>query len=62
MPEKKAVLLRLDPDVWAELARLAQRDLRSINGEIEFLLREALTRRGVAPKLRRTPGSGKGSR
>jgi hypothetical protein len=62
MPEKKAVLLRLDPEVWTELARLAQRDLRSINGEIEFLLREALARRGVAPKPRRTPGSGKGSR
>jgi hypothetical protein len=52
--EKKAFLLRLDPGVWTELERLAQSDLRSVNGEIEFLLREALARRGVTPKPRRT--------
>jgi hypothetical protein len=51
--EKKAFLLRLDPAVWTELERLAQSDLRSVNGEIEFLLREALARRGVVPKQRR---------
>ena len=45
MPERKAFLLRLDPEVWAELTRLAQRDLRSINAEVEFLLREAIARR-----------------
>jgi hypothetical protein len=48
MAEKKAFLLRLDPVVWAALERLAQADLRSINAQIEFLLRDALARRGVA--------------
>lgn len=45
MAERKAFLLRLDPEVWNELTRLAQRDLRSVNAEIEFLLREAIHRR-----------------
>ena len=47
MAERKAFLLRLDPKVWVELERLAQCDLRSVNAEIEYLLREALARRGV---------------
>jgi hypothetical protein len=51
--EKKAFLLRLDPAVWTELERLAHSDLRSVNGEIEFLLREALARRGATVKPRR---------
>jgi len=53
MPEKKSFLLRLDRAVWAALDRLAQSDLRSVNAQIEYLLREALARRGIAPK--RTP-------
>ena len=48
--EKKAFLLRVDPGVWAELERLAATELRSINGQIEFLLREALERRGIRLK------------
>ena len=50
MANKKAFLLRLDPAVWSDLERLAQSDLRSVNAEIEFLLRDALTRRGIQPK------------
>jgi hypothetical protein len=50
MAEKKAFLLRLDPAVWAELERLAQGELRSVNAQIEFLLRDALGRRGIKPK------------
>jgi hypothetical protein len=46
-PGKKAYPLRVDPALWEELQRLAARDLRSVNAEIEFLLREALARRGV---------------
>ena len=49
MSAKKAFLLRLDPAVWAELERLAQRELRSVNAQIEFLLRDALAQRGIAP-------------
>lgn len=33
--------------MWEELQRLAARDLRSVNAEIEFLLREGLSRRGI---------------
>jgi hypothetical protein len=46
-PDKKAFLLRIDPALWAELERLAQSELRSVNGQIEYLLRDALERRGV---------------
>jgi hypothetical protein len=54
MAEKKAFLLRIDPAVWIELGRLAQAELRSVNAEIEFLLRDALARRGIVP---RTPSA-----
>lgn len=47
--EKKAFLLRLDPALWTALERLAQSELRSVNGQIEFLLRDALSRRGIGP-------------
>lgn len=53
MAERKSFLLRIDPEVWAEIERLAQAELRSVNGQIEYLLREALTRRGVEPKAAR---------
>jgi hypothetical protein len=47
MAERKAYLLRVDPDLWSEIERLAQGELRSVNGQIEYLLREALARRGI---------------
>ena len=50
MAERKAYLLRVDPEIWAEIERLAQSELRSVNGQVEYLLREALEKRGVAPK------------
>lgn len=57
-PEKKAFLLRIDPDLWAELERLAQAELRSVNGQVEYLLREALAKRGIAAR----PGKPKAGR
>ena len=51
-PDKKAFLLRLDPDVWAELESLAAQELRSVNGQIEYLLRGALAARGRTPQAR----------
>lgn len=42
---KKQVLLRLSPSLWNELARWAEDDFRSINGQIEYLLSEAVRRR-----------------
>jgi len=44
--ERKSILLRISPLLWEEIARLAERDLRSINAQIEFLLREAIRQRG----------------
>jgi hypothetical protein len=44
--EKKSLLLRLDPAVAAAIESLAAQELRSINGQIEWLLREALAKRG----------------
>ena len=56
---RKAFLMRIDPALWAELERAAAADLRSVNGEIEYLLREALRRRGSLAKpieaLRKMP-------
>ncbi len=45
--ERKAFALRLDPALHDAVARLANIELRSVNAEIEFLLREALRARGV---------------
>ena len=47
MAERKSFLMRIDPALWRELERWAADDLRSVNGQIEFVLREALRRRGV---------------
>lgn len=45
-PSRKAFLLRLDPAVAAAIEALAAQELRSVNGQIEWLLREALAKRG----------------
>jgi hypothetical protein len=57
-PGKKAFPLRIDPALWEELQRLAARDLRSVNAEIEFLLRESLARRGVKVREPKSKDSG----
>lgn len=43
----KPFLLRIDPRVLAAVQRWAEEELRSLNGQIEFILRQALARRGV---------------
>jgi hypothetical protein len=45
--ERKAYPLRVDPALWAAVERSAASDLRSVNAQIEFLIREALKARGV---------------
>ena len=50
MAERKPFLLRLDPKVYEALQRWADDDLRSLNGQIEFLLRRALADAGRAPR------------
>lgn len=49
-PERKKLLLRLDPAVHDALARWAGDELRSTNAQIEFLLRRALADNGRMPK------------
>jgi len=43
--QRKSFLLRMDPTLYAALERWAAQELRSVNGQIEFLLREAVRRR-----------------
>ncbi|MCL6092078.1 MAG: hypothetical protein M1435_03930 [Actinobacteria bacterium] len=42
MSERKQYLLRVDPELWRELERWAAADLRSVNAQVEWLLREAV--------------------
>ena len=57
--DKKTFLLRIDPDLWAEMERLAAAELRSVNAQVEFLLREALASRSVRSKTARKSRSGR---
>ncbi len=45
MESRKSFLLRIDPELWRELERWAQDELRSVNGQIEFVLKEAVKKR-----------------
>jgi hypothetical protein len=54
--DRKAYPLRVDPGLWAAVERMAAAELRSVNAQVECLLREALGARGVelkAPKMRK---------
>jgi hypothetical protein len=49
--ERKAFLLRLPPDLWKDLEKWAADELRSVNAQIEYVLRQAVAkRRGSAEK------------
>ena len=56
---RKAFALRLDPALHDAVERAAAADLRSINAEIECLLREALARRGVRVAVSQAPRRGR---
>ena len=58
MPKRKAFLLRISPDLWEEISGWAADELRSVNGQIEFLLRQAVRRRRTGER----GGSGSESR
>ena len=45
MSDRKSFLLRIDPALWDDLERWAQAELRSVNGQIEYLLRQAVNKR-----------------
>ena len=50
MAERKAFLLRLDPNTYAALEKWAADELRSLNAQIEYLLRRALQQAGRSPR------------
>ena len=54
MAERKPFLLRIAPDLWAELEAWANDELRSVNGQIEYLLKQAVLKR---KSHRETPGA-----
>jgi hypothetical protein len=43
--QRKSFALRIDPNLWNEIEAWAQQEMRSVNGQIEFILREAVIRR-----------------
>ncbi|MGD0463474.1 MAG: Arc family DNA-binding protein [Tepidisphaeraceae bacterium] len=45
MAERKNLVLRIDPALWAEIEKWAQDELRSVNGQIEYLLKQAVVAR-----------------
>ena len=61
MAERKSFLLRVDPELLEKIQRWANDDLRSLNGQIEYVLRDALRRAGRtigAPPAAPAPPSG----
>ncbi|MBT1177412.1 hypothetical protein JS532_07535 [Bifidobacterium callimiconis] len=47
---KKQYSLRVDPELWAAVERWASDELRSVNGQMEFIIRDSLKRAGRLPK------------
>ena len=45
MAARKQYLLRVDPDLWAEVEKWAADELRSVNAQVEYILRDAVRRR-----------------
>jgi hypothetical protein len=62
MTERKAVLLRLDPAVHDALARWAADELRSVNAQVELVIRNALADAGRAPRSASVPARRRRSR
>jgi hypothetical protein len=60
MAEKKSFLLRIDPALWEDLESWAQDELRSVNGQIEYLLRVAVQKRKGANPSANTGGKKQG--
>ncbi len=48
-PKRKSFPLRIDPTLWSEIESWAHQEFRSVNGQIEFLLRDAVRRRKGTP-------------
>lgn len=50
MAEKKTILLRLNPKMWEEISKWAEDEFRSVNGQIEYLLQEAISKRNKSSR------------
>ncbi|MGE0481825.1 MAG: Arc family DNA-binding protein [Phycisphaerae bacterium] len=66
--KRKAILLRIPEDLWDELNRWARDELRSVNAQLEYVLREAVRRReqrddanGRGPPVAKAPTAGRGA-
>jgi hypothetical protein len=59
MKSRKAFLLRINPALYQELEAWAEQEMRSVNGQIEFLLKEAVNRRRGRDGKEDTPQSRK---
>ena len=58
MAERKAFLLRIDPELWGDLEAWAKDEFRSVNGQIEFLLKQAVVKRKGGKRVTETkPGA-----
>jgi len=53
--ERKSFLLRIDPELWRELEAWAADELRSVNGQVEYLLRQAVQKRKRAQAAEEGP-------
>jgi len=62
VPDRKPFLLRVDPALLDALQKWAADDMRSLNGQIEFLLRRALAQAGRDRRLRDGQGGASGAR
>jgi len=62
MVERKAFLLRIDPELYEALSRWAADELRSLNGQIEYLLRQATVQSGRTARRDRAGGGGPSKR
>jgi hypothetical protein len=47
--DRKSFLLRLPPELWKEIEKWAADELRSVNGQIEYVLRQAVAKRKSQP-------------
>ena len=54
MAQKKAIILRIDPKLWKDLNVWAKDELRSLNGQVEYVLREAVKKRKSGKKYDKT--------
>jgi hypothetical protein len=62
MGPRKPFLLRIDPALWADLEAWAQAELRSVNGQVEYLIKQALQKRkGATPRAAPPPADAAGA-